>query len=518
MGRGAGKRGSGARKPKWAESASRRPAREAREDRAEVRASLELLAVARRSGAPLDAACARWIRERRPEAVLRAAAPARAARIARERAALDWWLERAAPPSGLRDPDRARLLAELALVEGWGEVRIAAALGGGIRRGGLAPPERVLLRALAGQPLQHPAQPRAVRLSCPAWLEPLLAAGLGERLEPELEALRAEPSLDLRTNSLRATREEARAALRAEGIESDPTPLSPLGLRVRGRPELARTAALRGGLVEVQDEGAQLVALLVAARPAMRVADLCAGAGGKTLALAACMQNRGRLLAADVSPGRARRAAARLRRAGVHNAQWRVLADERDPWLRRRAGSFDRVLVDAPCSGTGSWRRAPDARWRLEPGDLEALRALQARLLESAARLLRPGGRLVYATCSLLPGENAEPVQAFLAAHPGLRWLEAARIWREAALPGPCPQPAGAGPGLTLTPARHGTDGFFVAVLERSGSHPRRPPRPRTARAQPASPVAGNGSSRPSRSASATMPISERLRSNSSGV
>lgn len=384
--------------------------------------------------------------------------------LARERASLDWWLERAAPPGLLRDAQRARLLAELALVEGWGEARIGRALGA---RRGLAPAERTLLRALAGQPLEHPAQPRAVRLACPAWLEPLLAAGLGERLEAELAALRSEAPLDLRVNALRATREQARAALRAEGIEAEPTAFSPFGLRVRGRPELARTRSLRGGLVEVQDEGAQVAALLVGARPGERVADLCAGAGGKTLALAACMQNRGRLLATDVSAGRARRAAARARRAGVHNAQWHVLADERDPWLRRRAGSCDRVLVDAPCSGVGAWRRAPDARWRLAPGDLDALVALQARLLESAARLLRPGGRLVYATCSLLPPENAARVEAFLGEHPGFRWLDAAEVWREV-LAGPCPQPPAAGPGLTLTPARHGTDGFFVAVLERS--------------------------------------------------
>ncbi len=445
----------------------RRSGRGDPEDRAGLRASLELLALAGRSGAPLDAACARWIRERRPAAALRVAALARATSLARERAALDWWIERRAAPAARRDPDRGRLLAELVLVEGWSEARIAAALGGAGRRGGLAPDERALVRRLAGRPLRDPAQPRAARLACPDWLEPLLAAGLGERLEGELEALRAEPPLHLRANALRAGRDEARMALRAEGIEAEPTPLSPLGLRVRGRPELARTAALRAGLVEVQDEGAQLVALLVDARPGMRVADLCAGAGGKTLALAACMANRGRLLATDVSPGRARRAAARLRRAGAHNVQWRVLADERDPWLRRRAGSFDRVLVDAPCSGVGSWRRAPDARWRLKPADLDALLALQARLLESGARLLRPGGRLVYATCSLLPPENEERALAFLAAHPRFRWLDAARVWSEA-LPGACPQPPGAGPGLTLSPARHGTDGFFVAVLERS--------------------------------------------------
>ena len=221
----------------------------------------------------------------------------------------------------------------------------------------------------------------------------------------------------------------------------------------------------RDGRVEVQDEGSQLVALLVDARPGQAVVDYCAGAGGKTLALAARMENKGRLLALDVSAGRVDRATQRLRRAGVHNVTRRLLEGESDKWLKRNAASFDRVLVDAPCSGTGSWRRNPDAKWRLRPEDLTELVAKQAAILASAARLTKPGGRLVYATCSLLAAENDRQVEAFLATHAGWRVVPVAEVWTSV-LGTPCPTD---GPWLHLTPAQHGTDGFFAAVLERTG-------------------------------------------------
>ena len=197
--------------------------------------------------------------------------------------------------------------------------------------------------------------------------------------------------------------------------------------------------------MEIQDEGSQLVAALVDARPGMRVADLCAGAGGKTLALAMTMQNRGQLVACDVSAARLDGAVRRLRRAGVHNVE-RHLLEPGDKWIKRRAKTFDRVLVDAPCTGTGTWRRNPDARLRLTEADLAELLPKQAAILDQAAFLVRTGGRLVYATCSLLPEENEAQVTAFLARHPDFIL---------------------AGDFLSLSPARHGTDGFFAATLER---------------------------------------------------
>jgi 16S rRNA (cytosine967-C5)-methyltransferase len=203
------------------------------------------------------------------------------------------------------------------------------------------------------------------------------------------------------------------------------------------------------------------VAALVGAGPEMRVADWCAGAGGKTLALAMTMGNRGTLAACDVSAPRLEGAVRRLRRAGVHNVE-RHLVEPGDKWAKRRAGSFDRVLVDAPCTGIGTWRRNPDARLRLRPEDLSELAGKQAAILEKAARLVRPGGRLVYATCSLLSEENEAQVDGFLAAHGDFAVLPLERAWPFAA-------PPGAGPYLLLTPRRHDTDGFFAAVLERRG-------------------------------------------------
>ncbi|NWG46192.1 MAG: RsmB/NOP family class I SAM-dependent RNA methyltransferase, partial [Alphaproteobacteria bacterium] len=217
------------------------------------------------------------------------------------------------------------------------------------------------------------------------------------------------------------------------------------------------------GLVEVQDEGSQILAELVGARPGDRVADFCAGAGGKTLAIAAAMRNKGTLVATDTLPGRLERARLRFRRAGVHNVTTRSLSSARDKWVKGHRGDFDRVLVDAPCSGVGAWRRNPDARWNRLGPDLAELIALQADILDSAERLVRPGGRLVYATCSLLPEENEAQAERFLAAHPEFRLCPLPAVWAET-LGGPPPVE---GTCLRLTPARHGTDGFFAAIFER---------------------------------------------------
>jgi 16S rRNA (cytosine967-C5)-methyltransferase len=298
--------------------------------------------------------------------------------------------------------------------------------------------------------------PDAVRLEMPDWLLPLLAARLDTA---ELAALLQPAPLDLRVNLLRGTREEAAAALAFEGLETAPTPYSPWGLRIEGRRQVTTGPAFRAGLVEIQDEGSQLVAALTGARPGLRVADLCAGAGGKTLALAMMMQNRGQLVACDVSAPRLDAAVRRLRRAGVHNVE-RHLIEAGDKWAKRRAGSFDRVLVDAPCTGTGTWRRNPDARLRLTEADLAELLPKQAVILDQAATLVRNGGRLVYATCSLLAEENEDQVSAFLTRHAGFALVPLPRAWPGGAPPNP-------GEFLSLTPARHGTDGFFAAVLER---------------------------------------------------
>ncbi len=380
----------------------------------------------------------------------------------RNRAGLDWWIERATPAKGGAAPRRYRAIAGLLLVESWPAAELAAAFDGGpYRPAPLSGDENAWLGALAGAVLADADQPAWVRGNYPDWLTTELAASFGSRLALEMAAMNQPATVDLRVNALKATRDEACAALAAEGIEAEPTTLSPIGLRLAGRRTLPALDAFRRGLVEVQDEGSQIVALLTDARPGQSVADYCAGGGGKSLALAAAMENRGRLVACDIGERRFGDIAKRCKRAGAAIVETQIMAEEGDDGLD--AGSFDRVLVDVPCSGAGAWRRNPDAKWRLGPDELAEHPARQARILDRAARLVAPGGRLVYATCSILASENAPRIDQFLSANPGFTLLPAADIW-SGIVDRPMPSD---GACLTLTPARDGTDGFFAAIMER---------------------------------------------------
>ena len=391
-------------------------------------AAIELLGVILKDERPADAVANDFFRARRfIGSGDRRAVSERVWRVLRSYRRLGWWL--------LDQPTPRLLVAASLLLDGR---TLDDFTGGRFAPGALAPSERAVLRRLEGRTLDHPSMPDPVRLEAPDWIVARISAeDLRALLEPAL--------LDLRANLLKTTRGEARAALAAEGVEAVPTPLSPWGLRIEGRRQVTNGVVFRNGLVEIQDEGSQLVAALVDARPGMRVVDLCAGAGGKTLALAMTMQNRGQLIACDVSAARLDNALPRLRRAGVHNVERHLLAPG-DKWIKRHAGQFDRVLVDAPCTGTGTWRRNPDARLRLSEADMTELLPKQAGILEQAASLVRKGGRLVYATCSLLAEENEDQVTAFLSRHPDYARTD----------------------GLVLSPARHATDGFYVAVLERN--------------------------------------------------
>jgi 16S rRNA (cytosine967-C5)-methyltransferase len=457
---------------------------------ARLQAAIELLAAIHSSPSPADRVSAGFFRNRRYMGGQdRREVIDRTHRVLRRRAALDWWIEKT--QMALPDGERARMIAALALIDKWSADRIAGSFDGGqYRPAPLSPEERRLAQGLQGKALTDPKQPLATRLEFPDWLEPELSLLYGEGLEREMAALMAEAETDLRANTLKASREQARDALAAEGVRAEATALSPLGLRVDGRPPLASLICFKNGLIEVQDEGSQLVALLADARPGLRVADFCAGAGGKTLAMAAAMNNKGKLVASDVLVGRVERAATRLTRAGVHNVERRGLTSERDPWVKRHAGTFDRVLLDAPCSGSGTWRRNPDAKWRLKPGDIEELVALQRRILESASRLVKPRGRLIYATCSLLRRENQEQIEWFLAANPGFHLLPVPELWPQV-IGGAAPAgPDGPeSPYLSLTPARHGTDAFFVAVLEREAKPEPKPDSEPKPESEPALPI-----------------------------
>jgi 16S rRNA (cytosine967-C5)-methyltransferase len=387
--------------------------------------------------------------------------------ILRRLAQLGWWLRRGgriSPPDG-----RLLVAADLALHEAWTLDRLMRNFDGGrFRPEPLSRDEVGVLEHVVGHGLDHPEQSDAVRFNIPDWIEPRLRESFGERWQAEYKALRQPAPLDLRVNTLKGSREQAIAALAAEQIPSQPSTLSPLGLRAEGRPPLVTGPAFRSGLVEIQDEGSQLVALLAGAKPGMRVVDYCAGAGGKTLAMAAGMNNKGSIVACDVSAPRLERALVRLRRGGVHNVTQRPLDAAGRKWIKRSAGTFDRVLIDAPCSGTGTWRRNPDARWTLTQQDIDELRVKQAEILASAAQLVKPGGRLIYATCSLLPEENERQIEDFIAANGDFTLVPLAQAWQEAI--GGDPPSAIAGETLHLTPAQHNTDGFFAAVLERKAS------------------------------------------------
>ncbi|MGO3741990.1 RsmB/NOP family class I SAM-dependent RNA methyltransferase [Kerstersia sp.] len=306
------------------------------------------------------------------------------------------------------------------------------------------------------------ALPLAVRHSYPDWLsEQLAVLPDGESL---MAALNLPAGLDLRVNPMKADRDEMLAALRKSMPQHDPqpTPYSPWGIRVQGRPSLQRTPQFEHGLLEVQDEGSQLLALLVGPKRGEMIIDFCAGAGGKTLLLGALMRSTGRLYAFDVSAARLARAKPRLARSGLSNVATIALEHENDVRVKRLSGKAQRVLVDAPCSGMGTLRRNPDMKWRQSPQSVRELCDVQARVLESAARCVAPGGRLVYATCSLLPQENEEQVQAFLKKHPEFQLLDAGAILASRA-PGLAMQDS----YLRLRPDQHGTDGFFAAALER---------------------------------------------------
>jgi 16S rRNA (cytosine967-C5)-methyltransferase len=306
-----------------------------------------------------------------------------------------------------------------------------------------------------------------LRHNLPDWLAEPLKARLGEAEFWQLAAaLNQAAPLDLRTNLIKAKREEAQAQLAEAGVAAEPTPFSPWGLRVQGKPALNKMAVFTSGAVEVQDEGSQLLAALLAPKRGEMVVDFCAGAGGKTLALGAAMRNAGRLYAFDVSGFRLDALKPRLARSGLSNVYPALIAHERDDRIKRLAGKIDRVLVDAPCSGLGTLRRNPDLKWRQTPQSVAELQVKQRAILASAARLLKPGGRLVYATCSLLEAENEVIADEFSAAHPQFQRLDAADALAKAQVERATElTEAGA---LRLWPHRHATDGFFAVAWQRA--------------------------------------------------
>ncbi|MGC2050078.1 MAG: RsmB/NOP family class I SAM-dependent RNA methyltransferase [Methylovirgula sp.] len=364
-----------------------------------------------------------------------------------------------------KETPRAIMLGSLRQMGGFGADAIAALFTGE----GFAPPplseeERARLetRTLDGAPVW-------VRGDFPEWLTASLAAVFGEAAADEGRALAIRAPLDLRVNTLKATREKAAAAL--NHLNAAPTSLSPIGLRLpfledgRSR-SLAGEHAYVKGLVEIQDEGSQLAALLSGARPGEQVLDLCAGGGGKTLALAAMMENRGQIYATDREARRLGGIHPRLEKAATRNIQVRTPRRGADV-LADLEGRCDLVLIDAPCTGTGTWRRNPDAKWRMRPGALEQRMKEQEEILETAQRFLNVDGRILYVTCSLLREENEDRIAAFLQHHADFTAIGPAGLARAGGLPELAGFASRLGPALRLSPLASGTDGFFIAGLKR---------------------------------------------------
>lgn len=421
---------------------------------ARIQAAIEILAIVLEEPRPADTLVSAYFRGHRYIGSKdRAAISERIYRIIRCYHRLCWQVQRLK-----QEPDaRSLVLADCLLNKATGPDSLAE-LCNGSNYGPevLTEWETKWTGALFGKPLEHKDMSPGVRLECPIWAEEALHRALGDQFEPEMAAMLGSAPLNIRVNILVTTRDKVLSQLKAEGLIAEAGKISPWAIRINGRPALSRHPLFEGGAIEFQDEGSQCVALLTDVKPGEQAADFCAGAGGKALAMGAMMNNKGKIVALDVLGGRLKRAKERFRRAGLHNIETREMTSERDKWIKRQINHFDVVLVDAPCTGTGTWRRDPDKRLRqLGPG-LSELAPLQKNILASACRLVKAGGRLVYATCSLLPEENEDQISAFLAEHPDFELTPLPENLRAASMSDKM---------LKLTPARNGTDGFFAALM-----------------------------------------------------
>ena len=363
---------------------------------------------------------------------------------------------------------RSIAIAAQILVDGQTPEAVIALFGGDGKHGSsaLSDDETALIEQMASRQLNDPAMPRDVALEWPSFLLEDTIAALGEACDDELIALQGEAATDVRVNPVKlADRRVLREKFAGRGIKCHLTSLSPLGIRLEKRTRTEDLPEWKKGLFEYQDEGSQIAALLCDARPGMQVADMCAGAGGKALVMAAQMQNKGRVLAIDSDAERLERGGERMRRAGIHNIERKHVGES---WgTKRWRNKFERVVIDAPCTGSGTWRRQVDARWRCSVEDVERYTLLQSQLLEKGRAMVVPGGRIIYITCSVLASEGAVQIEKLLADAPELELADIEGVWQDTITPlggGACPTLEGG--MLRLLPGRDGTDGFFMAVLQ----------------------------------------------------
>lgn len=420
-----------------------------------IQACLEILDSEHNARVPLDKRVGDYMRMRRYIGSKdRAAIAERLYDMTRAQARLGWWLEKLKT----EDNARTRLIVWLAVGEGADEKRISDLFDGSqYAPEELSEAERALLDKIVGQPLNRTDMPLAVQVECPPEYEAELKALYGEDFEAAMAAMLEPATLDLRINTFTADKEKVVGSLAKDGVKVVDGALCPWTLRCVEKVHLSKTKALTKGWIDIQDEGSQLIAWVCAAKPGMQVLDYCAGGGGKTLALAAAMEKKGRIVAADNNTRRLENGRKRYKKAGIADiVEVRSLEDEKQrKWIKRQKEKFDLVLVDAPCSGSGTWRRNPDTRWQTYGPSLDELIPIQAEILDKASRTVKPGGRLVYATCSLFARENEEQVEAFLKTHEDFELLA-------------LDETLGVGsPYMRLSPHVHGTDGFFTAILIR---------------------------------------------------
>ncbi|MGH1403840.1 MAG: RsmB/NOP family class I SAM-dependent RNA methyltransferase [Alphaproteobacteria bacterium] len=421
-----------------------------------IQATIEVLERDQTRRVPLDSCVGDYMRSRRYIGSKdRREIAERVYNMARAHARLDWWLTQCEQ----EDTTRGRVLVWLILGENNDIKRISDLFDGSqYAPEVLTDKETEMLGKLEGQTLNHPEMTSSVLVECPYAYEASLRGYFGDDFEVEMQAMLDAATLDIRANIFIMERENVQKSLAKDGVETVPTPHSPWGLRCADKAYLSKTKAMNKGWLEIQDEGSQLIAHLCNAQPGMQVLDYCAGGGGKTLALAAAMQRKGRIVAADLDEKRLERGRPRYKKAGIADiVELRAMSDDRHKkWFKRQKGTFDIVLTDVPCSGTGTWRRNPDMRWRNYGPSLEELVTIQSEIMDKVAKAVKPGGRFAYATCSLLPQENEHQIEAFLQRHPEFE-VE------------PIDPALGLGsPFMRLTPHRHQTDGFFTAILKRA--------------------------------------------------
>lgn len=413
---------------------------------ARIETTIDILNRIKDTRVPMDTVCGDFFRVRRYIGSKdRADVAERVYEMVRHHARLGWILEQ----YKIDDTPRARMIAYL-LLQG-NPQRVKDLFDGS--KFGPAPLSEAELEMV--RTFKAPDYPEAVAAECPPQYEQKLKALFGDDFAAEMGAMQHAATLDLRVNLFKATRAKAKTLLESDGVKTKDTSLSPWGLRCDSKAYLSKTKAFIKGWVEIQDEGSQMIAVLCDAKAGTQVLDYCAGGGGKTLALAASMQNKGRVVAMDLDSRRLEKARPRLKKAAVSDIiELRPLDDEKHrKWLKRQKETFDVVLCDVPCSGSGTWRRNPDMRWRSFGPSLDELTAIQADILEKVVHTVKPGGKLVYATCSLFREENEDQIARFLKDHPDFKL-----------------KPVGkdlGGDYMRLTPHRHGTDGFFTAVMVR---------------------------------------------------